>query len=448
MRGQEPLALLPSAIHHRFDAFVGDSPVEEDWGTRTPEGVGIIDISGPLDQRGGWWWDGYESIQRRVNAALADRQVQSILLDISSPGGVVAGCFEACRAIRAAAVAAGKPIVAFAGEMAASAAYAIACTADAIVVPDTGMVGSVGVVTARWDVTKALDEQGVRIEVITSGARKADGNMAVPITDAELAKLQGIVDLLAGIFAQWVAERRGITVDAVMALEADVFFGQSSLAVRLADQVGTKAEALALAQTKGLAAQKTRQEKRMFAAIAALLGLSATSDEGTITAGVTALVKDKERLLEASGESTVDAAVGAIRGHRVAAEQFAVLAQEVEARKREEAEAKAAAEAKAKADEHAALLQAGIDAGKITPALKEWASAQSLETLRGFLSAAQPPAGLGKQVRREEVSAATSGVKRFEQYSPKELLHLRKEQPEVYESLLSDAQSRGIIRAR
>lgn len=446
MRGQEPLALLPSAIHQRFDAFVGDSPVEEDWGTRTPEGVGIIDISGPLDQRGGWWWDGYESIQRRVNAALADRQVQSILLDISSPGGVVAGCFEACRAIRAAAVAAGKPIVAFAGEMAASAAYALACTADTIVVPDTGMVGSVGVVTARWDVTKALDEQGVRIEVITSGARKADGNMAVPITDAELAKLQGIVDLLAGIFAQWVAERRGITVDAVMALEADVFFGQSSLAVRLADQVGTKAEALALAQAKGLAAQKSRTEKRMFGQIAAQLGLKPEADEGTISSALTALVKDKERLLEASGESTVDAAVGAIRGHRVAAEQFAVLAQEVEARKREEAEAKAAAEAKAKADEHAALLQAGIDAGKITPALKEWASAQSLETLRGFLSAAQPPAGLGKQVRREEVPAGGSGVRLWESYSIKELSAMAKEDPETYAALKADAQSRGVIR--
>ena len=247
MRGQEPLALLPSAIHQRFDAFVGVSS-EEDWGTLTAEGVGIIDISGPLDQRGGWWWDGYESIAQRVNMALADRKVQSILLDISSPGGVVAGCFEACRAIREAAVAAGKPIVAFAGEMAASAAYSIACCAETIVVPETGLVGSVGVVTARWDVTKALDEQGVRVEVITSGARKADGNMAVPITDAELTKLQGVVDLLAGVFARWVAERRGMTVDAVMALEADVFFGQQGIVAGLADQVGTKAEAIAAKQ--------------------------------------------------------------------------------------------------------------------------------------------------------------------------------------------------------
>lgn len=445
MRGQEPLALLPSAIHQRFDAFVGVSS-EEDWGTLTAEGVGIIDISGPLDQRGGWWWDGYESIAQRVNMALADRKVQSILLDISSPGGVVAGCFEACRAIREAAVAAGKPIVAFAGEMAASAAYSIACCAETIVVPETGLVGSVGVVTARWDVTKALDEQGVRVEVITSGARKADGNMAVPITDAELTKLQGIVDLLAGVFARWVAERRGMTVDAVMALEADVFFGQQGIVAGLADQVGTKAEAIALAQAKGMAAQKIRTEKRMFAAIAALLGLSATSDEGTITAGVTALVKDKERLLEASGEQTVDSAVGAIRGHRVAAEQYAVLAAQIEAKKAEEEAAKEAAKAQALADEKTALIKAGVEAGKITPALKGWAESESLETLRGFLSAAQPPAGLGKQVRREAALPSGSGVRLWESYTIKELSVMAKEDPEAYAALKADAQSRGVLR--
>ena len=54
---------------------------------------------GPLDQRGGFWWDGYDSVSERVSAALADRDVQAVVLAIDSPGGVVAGCFDAARGL-------------------------------------------------------------------------------------------------------------------------------------------------------------------------------------------------------------------------------------------------------------------------------------------------------------------------------------------------------------
>ena len=75
------------------------------------------------------------------------------------------------------------------GECAASGAYALACVADQIWLPASGMVGSVGVVCARYDETKADEEEGVRVDVIAVGKRKTDGNPHVKVTAEELTIL-------------------------------------------------------------------------------------------------------------------------------------------------------------------------------------------------------------------------------------------------------------------
>ncbi|TOL42864.1 serine peptidase, partial [Vibrio parahaemolyticus] len=67
-----------------------------------------------------------------------------ICLDIDSPGGEVAGCFDLVDLIYE--LRGKKPIYAILSENAYSAAYAIASAADKIYVPRTGGVGSVGVI--------------------------------------------------------------------------------------------------------------------------------------------------------------------------------------------------------------------------------------------------------------------------------------------------------------
>ncbi len=438
--GPAPLALWPEKITQKFAAgwFDDCEDNEECPYDITPEGTAIVCVDGPLSQRGGWWWDGYESISKKVCQALADAKVQAVFLQINSPGGTVAGCFENVRAMRTAAVQAGKPVVAYVDEMAASAAYALACVADSIVMPSTGVVGSIGVVSCRWDQTKMLDDIGVRVDVVTSGARKADGNPATPVTDAELARLQETVDFLAGHFYQWVAERRGMTVAEIQGLEADVFWGAKGVGTRLADQIGTKADALALAQVRGQSARQQRMERRMFGAIKATFGLSEEADEQAVTAAAASLVKDKASLLEATGQTSADAAVGVIVAWK---KDAATLAERVEADKKREQDERAA--------KHAALIKAGLESGKITPALKAWAEGQSVESLEGFLGAAQPL--MPKQIKRETAQSGADGgatAKRWEDHKPAELVALKKNSPDEYEALRSDAVSRGKVRAR
>jgi len=119
-----------------------------DTGYDVVEGIAIIPIQGTLVQKLGTLrpysgMTGYDGIRACFLRALYDSEVKAICLDIDSPGGEVAGCFDLVDEIFAAR--GSKPVWAILSESAYSAAYALASAADKIIVPRTGGVGSVGV---------------------------------------------------------------------------------------------------------------------------------------------------------------------------------------------------------------------------------------------------------------------------------------------------------------
>lgn len=231
-----------------YDDELDEDDGQPDDGNTYADGVGVVCIDGPLMQRGGWWWDGYESIAYRVNSALTRPGVRVVALKINSPGGVAAGCFEAAKQIRANAAAAGVPVVAFVDEMACSAAYALACAASEIWMPPSGAVGSVGVIATYHDLNQMFKDAGIRHVILTSGKAKADGHPGAPFSKDVVDRLRKPVDHLAGLFFQLVGQQRRMTSDAVKALEAEVFWGQSALGVGLADRMGSLADFMAYAQ--------------------------------------------------------------------------------------------------------------------------------------------------------------------------------------------------------
>jgi signal peptide peptidase SppA len=353
---EDLLALAPAALERAFGPSVffwddqGDEPDEFD----RVGSVAVVSIDGPLTQRGGWWWDGYESIQRRLAAALADPKTTSVLLRINSPGGVCAGCFEAARSMRAAVDASGKPCVAYADEAAYSAAYALASVADQIVLPPSGGVGSVGVIATYYDRTQMNAELGVNVQVLKSGAQKADGHPDVKLTNPVLERLQARVDQLAGMFAALVGERRSMTVDTVAALEAACLYGPDAVAKGLADQVGNLQDALALAASLAETNQRNATMKQMFAA----LGLPEDATETQAVAKITSL---SERAARADELSRENAALG-----------------------------KAADESKKKV-----LIEQARRAGKLTPAIEAKESWQRIaagpvDALSGALDVMEP----------------------------------------------------------
>lgn len=244
-----PLALAPHAFGQQFDApALAQTPAQR-------AGVAVVEVRGPLMHHGGgYWFDSYEGVRARVGDALAARPKAVVML-LDSPGGLVSGCFETVIALREMSADAKIPLYAYVDGMALSGAYALACACERIYLPETGMVGSVGVIDTRVDAREQAKMWGVSYAFVTSGARKTDGNAMVPLSDDETKATQERVERLAAVFFEHVATARGLSADAVRALEAGVLPGAAAVEAKLADEVTTFDQLLASIASGGPPAQ-------------------------------------------------------------------------------------------------------------------------------------------------------------------------------------------------
>jgi len=217
------------------------------------DGIAVIEISGVLIHRGGWIGQSsgqtsYEGIAAQIDTAGNDPAVRGVALEIDSFGGEVAGVFDLADRIRA--IRATKPVWAFVAEHAFSAGYALASQADRILLPRTGAVGSIGVVVMHADMSGQLDQDGMRVTLIHSGAHKVDGNPYAPLPDGVRADIQGEIDVLRFLFAETVSAGRAgrLDIDAAMTTEAATYRGADAVAAGLADEVTDLAGGLAAFQ--------------------------------------------------------------------------------------------------------------------------------------------------------------------------------------------------------
>ena len=211
------------------------------------QGIAVLPIHGTLVQRTGGLdaMSGllsYESIAARLDAALADRSVRGIVLDVDSAGGEAAGVFDLADRIRAGRD--HKPIWAVANDAAFSAAYALASAAERVFVTRTAGLGSIGVIALHVDQSQRDARQGLSYTPILAGARKNDGNPHEPLTPEARASIQTEVNRLYELFVLTVAHHRDLPADAIRQTEAGLFFGQDAIDAGLADRLGTLGEAV------------------------------------------------------------------------------------------------------------------------------------------------------------------------------------------------------------
>jgi signal peptide peptidase SppA len=200
--------------------------------------IAVIPICGILVHGSAMaWWNetDYRSICAAINAAVADGEVKAIALHVNSPGGEVAGCFDLAETIFN--LRGSKPIWAILDESAYSAAYALASSADKIIVPKTGGTGSIGVVTMHMDVTAALEQMGIKMTTIQFGERKTDSYPTTPLSGDALARIQADVDEMGNMFVDLVARNRGLSSESVRATQAGTFLGKFGVEQGLADAV-------------------------------------------------------------------------------------------------------------------------------------------------------------------------------------------------------------------
>jgi len=213
-----------------------------DTGYDVVEGIAIIPIQGTLVQKLGSLrpysgMTGYDGIRACFLRALNDGEVKAICLDIDSPGGEVAGCFDLVDEIYAAR--GSKPVWAILSESAYSAAYALASAADKIIVPRTGGVGSVGVIVMHVDWSQKIKNDGLQVTIITYGDRKAESNPYEPLSETARKAIQSDIDEMGRLFVSTVSRNRGITEKTVRDTEAACFLGADGVQLGLADRVAS-----------------------------------------------------------------------------------------------------------------------------------------------------------------------------------------------------------------
>ncbi len=147
------------------------------------------------------------------------------------------GAFEAGDAVRLAA--ASKPVHAVANGLCCSAAYAIASGATRIVTSRSSVVGSIGTALLHLDRSKQLADAGIKPTLFTTGRRKGDGSPFFELSEEVSGALRSYVQRVNQNFLDLVAGHRGVTADALLALEADVFIGAEAIAHGLVDEVGS-----------------------------------------------------------------------------------------------------------------------------------------------------------------------------------------------------------------
>lgn len=159
---------------------------------------------------------GLVSVQRFTQAfrtTLADQAVRGIVIDIDSPGGSVYGIGELAEEIYRWRTR--KPIFAIANSLAASGAYWIASAASEFYVTPGGEVGSIGVIAAHQDFSKALGEAGVETTLISAGRYKTEGNPFQPLGSDARAATQQRIDGYYRAFVAAVAKHRNVPESAV-----------------------------------------------------------------------------------------------------------------------------------------------------------------------------------------------------------------------------------------
>lgn len=228
MLSREPLAITPDGLGWAIGFWnraakgeeISDAEVVAAVGdkrppTRSSTGrIAVVPIYGVIMQRAEYRWEtSTEDVGALLDNLIARPDVDSIVLDINSPGGTVSGTPELAAKIYNAR--GDKKIVAVANSLAASAAYWIGSAAQEFVVTPSGAAGSIGVWNMHIDQSKMLESVGVKATIVSAGKYKVEGNPLEPLGEEARAEMQRVVDEYYDQFVSSVAIHRGVTSSAV-----------------------------------------------------------------------------------------------------------------------------------------------------------------------------------------------------------------------------------------
>ncbi len=223
--------------------------------------------------------EGAETTITQLREATEDSSVGAIVVRLNTPGGSAAASQEIYdQMLRSRAK---KPVIASMADVAASGGYYIAAGADTIYANPATVTGSIGVIFTGADLSGLLKKIGVQLEVVKSGKFKDIGSPNRPLTPAERALIQNLIDETYNQFVAAVAKGRKMPAAKVRSLaDGRIYSGQQAARLGLVDKLGGLHDAIAEAGRR--AGIKGEPEVKVFGPRSVFDRLFGTKSRGLV----------------------------------------------------------------------------------------------------------------------------------------------------------------------
>lgn len=175
-----------------------------------------------------------------LEKAFAYEDAPAIAISINSPGGSPVQSNLIFKRIRQLAKEKDKKVLVFVEDVAASGGYFIAVAGDEIIADPSSIVGSIGVVSAGFGLSKAIEKLGVERRVYTSGKSKSTLDPFMPEKKEDIAHLKKLQEEIHETFIDVVKSRRAdvLKEDDETLFNGLFWTGKTALSLGLIDELG------------------------------------------------------------------------------------------------------------------------------------------------------------------------------------------------------------------
>ncbi len=207
--------------------------------------IAVIPFSGVLTMKS------VASVVELIEYAEKARRIRGVLLNLSSQGGSVTATEVLVMALRR--LKEQKPLFVWT-TMAASGGYYAAAVADRIVAVPSAVIGSIGVIFLKPDISGVMNRIGIKVEVLKEGALKDDTLPTKKMTPAGRKKIEAINREVYNDFVSAVAQGRKLPEKAVRKIATgEIFTARRGKELGLVDELGDlRAATDALAKEVGV----------------------------------------------------------------------------------------------------------------------------------------------------------------------------------------------------
>jgi len=192
---------------------------------------------------------GDETIVKALQDALDNKSVKGILIRLDTGGGLTTASDRIRQMVAEAC--AEKPVVVSMVDVTASGGYMAAYPCETLVALPNSIVGSIGSINMRSNISGLLNKVGISVDRVTVGPHPTILSPFANLTTDEFSRLE---ELHWDMYNRWtasIADARGMTLDEVDAIaRGRVFTGRQALANGLVDHLGGFDLALELLKEK------------------------------------------------------------------------------------------------------------------------------------------------------------------------------------------------------